>query len=426
MCSMSTRTTKEWLLPASIPFKELKGKDLEECVYWLLDAMGAKDLEWRVGGSGGGAADGGRDLEAHFFVPIADGEINEQIWWIECKGRNKTVEQEAVKSSVVNSMAFEGLDYLVIASNTQFSNPTQDWVKEWQKKYPKPKVELWDKAHLERFLSRHPDVVLRLFSEALSVEGRFQAMDSRFWNKLEFVTPKMLGDIWKAREDINFTAMGVFAVIVNEFANGKITRHPWGVAIDIQSLLEVLQIGLVNVPYLLNRSSKGGVDATPICRAFAYLLLVALDKLPAKDLAKFISDALYDQWNDVPEEVQEFFLMPIVDQLLSEMKDVCSADCQRISIPPNLALTEDKDEIEDYWQRFEPEGINKKDADRRYLVLEGHDAPCMVGFTVDKDNSCPLFDIQPTSKNIHDLLDIIKKVAAFRKAQATKKRKDQN
>jgi hypothetical protein len=59
------KNDKEWVLPASIPFATLKRRDLEECVYWLLDAMGAKDLEWRTGGSGDGAADGGRDLEAH-------------------------------------------------------------------------------------------------------------------------------------------------------------------------------------------------------------------------------------------------------------------------------------------------------------------------------------------------------------------------
>ena len=66
---------REWVLPAAIPFADLKGRDLEECVDWLLDAMGAKDLEWRTGGSGGGAADGGRDLEAHFYTPTADSEL---------------------------------------------------------------------------------------------------------------------------------------------------------------------------------------------------------------------------------------------------------------------------------------------------------------------------------------------------------------
>ena len=44
--------------------------------------MGAKDLEWRTGGTGGGAADGGRDLEAKFFTPSADDEIESELWWI--------------------------------------------------------------------------------------------------------------------------------------------------------------------------------------------------------------------------------------------------------------------------------------------------------------------------------------------------------
>ncbi len=94
---MPDKPEKEWVLPAAIPFETLKARDLEECVYWLLDAMGAQDLEWRVGGSGGGAADQGRDLEAHFYVPSADGEMEAQKWWIECKGRSNTLEADAVK-----------------------------------------------------------------------------------------------------------------------------------------------------------------------------------------------------------------------------------------------------------------------------------------------------------------------------------------
>ncbi|MGY2804120.1 restriction endonuclease [Bradyrhizobium sp. USDA 4506] len=200
---MADENLKEWVLPASIPFSELKGKDLEECLYWLMDAMGAKDLEWRTGGSSGGAADGGRDLEAHFYTPAAaDDSIEPQVWWIECKGRTGTVDANEVKNAVVNAQAKDKLDCIVVATITRFSNPTIDWVKEWQKKYPRPVVRLWDGAHLERLLSRHPEVVLRLFSQALSLQGRFQAMESRFWNKIEFVTERTLSDLWKNRDDI--------------------------------------------------------------------------------------------------------------------------------------------------------------------------------------------------------------------------------
>lgn len=134
-----TTEEKKWVLPASIPFADLKSRDLEECLYWLFDAMGAKDLEWRTGGSGGGAADGGRDLEAHFHLPTADLDMDPQVWWIECKGRAGTVESDEVKSACVNAQARTGLDYLVVATNTQFSNPTRDWVKEFQKKNPHPR-----------------------------------------------------------------------------------------------------------------------------------------------------------------------------------------------------------------------------------------------------------------------------------------------
>jgi hypothetical protein len=55
---MTAATDKDWVIPAHIPFEKLKKKDLEECVYWLLDGMGARDLAWRKGGTGHGASDG--------------------------------------------------------------------------------------------------------------------------------------------------------------------------------------------------------------------------------------------------------------------------------------------------------------------------------------------------------------------------------
>jgi len=54
--------------------------------------------------------------------------------------------------------------------------------------------------------------------------------------------------------------------------------------------------------------------------------------------------------------------------------------------------------------------------------LERHDEPCVVGFHVDQDNGCPLFNLQPEVKNLESILGVIKLVAAFRKAQAAAKR----
>ena len=420
---MSKQTAKQFLLPASIPFARLKSRDLEECVYWLLDAMGAKDLRWRAGGSGGGAADGGRDLEAYFYSPVLDGELEAQKWWIECKGRTGTVEPNEVKAAANNALAIDGLDYLVITTNTQFSNPTQDWVKEWQRKHPRPKVKLWDHAHLERYLSRHPDVVLRLFSEALSLQGRLHAMESRFWNKVEFSPPQMLADLWKSRTEIHFTALAMLAVIANEFAHGDIVSRPWATTMDGVGISEVLSLAVQNIIYFALRCSKLGVEQAIIFRSIAYLVLAALDSMPIEAVGTLVIGSL-NHWekDGLPESLQEQVLTPIAQQLLGEMQDVCTSDCKRIMLSDPIMLGKEKNEVPTYWLRFEPRE-DKPEEEERHLIMEKHDAPCVVGFPVDKDYGCPLFGFEPTVANTNELLTIIKRVAAYRKAQAAEKRR---
>ncbi|MGY3582546.1 hypothetical protein ACVIGB_008389 [Bradyrhizobium sp. USDA 4341] len=86
----------------------------------------------------------------------------------------------------------------------------------------------------------------------------------------------------------------------------------------------------------------------------------------------------------MPEHIQQFLLMPIADQLLSEMQDVCSSDCPRMSLTERSALTDDKDEIDDYWLRLEPDGLDEP-GDRRTLRREFFNEPCAVGFPVDNE-----------------------------------------
>jgi hypothetical protein len=123
----------------------------------------------------------------------------------------------------------------------------------------------------------------------------------------------------------------------------------------------------------------------------------------------------------MPEHVKEFLLMPIADQLLSEMQDVCSSDCRRFLAPKRMTLTQVEDEVHDYWLRLEPDGIEEPAA-RAFARIELTTEPCNVGFAVDKEDGCPLFRLEPSAKNIDELLAIIKRVAAFRKAQAAEKR----
>lgn len=419
---MAENFQKEWILPADIPFADLKAKDLEECVYWLLDAMGAKDLEWRIGGSGGGAADGGRDLEAHFFEADDDGDLMQQRWWIECKGRRGTVDPDEVKSAVNNALAYEGVDRLIIATNTQYSNPTRDWIKAWQSKYPVPKVQLWDRTHLERYLSRHPDVVLRLFSEALSLNGRCKAMEDRFWNKLEFVSGQTLADLWKARESLELTGTALFAAIANEFAGGDITHRSWGCCIQPDSRVDILGSGFANVPYLMVRSSKAGIDQRILHRTYAYLVILALEHSPASVVASQIIHSMNRSEVDVlPEKIQDILIEPILNQIFTEIQDLCADDCCRMMLTSRRAFPDREDEIKRYWLRFDPP-TEEVVQDDRYVIIEKTDAPCAVGFAVNKSVSCPLFACDPSVKELAQSLDVVKRVTAFRKAQAAEKR----
>lgn len=392
-------------------------------MYWLFDAMGAKDLEWRTGGKGSGAADGGRDLEAHFYTPTADDELEPQVWWIECKGRSGTVEKSEIQEAVLNAQSRGDLDYLVIATNTQFSNPTRDWVKEWQGQHKRPKVKLWDHAHLERLLSKHPDVVLRLFSEALSLQGQAQAMETRFWNKLEYTPVGSLENLWAARKECEFTAMGMFAAVTNEFYNGDICKRSWGACLDEDDLIEVLQMGLMNVPYLVMRSFKTGADQEPVIRAISYLIMCCLEFYTAEGMAKIIDQCLFrGDRADMPDNVKEVLLMPIMDRMLSEMQELCSEDCSRISSFRDNAFTKGGDEIETYWQRFDEKDFSEKGEEKgRYLLIERQDAPCEMGFKVNKDSGCPLFGTEPEIENVEALLKIIQHVAHIRKGLAMEK-----
>ena len=151
------------VIPPHIPWDSLTASDLEECIYWLIDAMGGKDIEWRKGSIGKGAPDGGRDIEAYFYHPGPDESIEKDKWWFEVKYRTGTVEPSVVKDSIINAMAEHGLKTLVIATNSTFSNPTRDWIRQWQKEHPFTRIRLWDRTELEKLCSRHPEVVVRLF-----------------------------------------------------------------------------------------------------------------------------------------------------------------------------------------------------------------------------------------------------------------------
>lgn len=404
----------DWVIPASIPFEDLKARDLEECVYWLLEAMGAQDIEWRVGGSGGGASDGGRDLEAKILVPSPDGDLSPKLYWFECKGRKGTLEPEAVKNAAVNAMAFEQVEIIVVVTNTTFSNPTIDWVKSWNRSHGRPQIQLWDRTKLEQLISRQPSVALRLFNESLSLQGRLQAMSSRFWNRLEFAPAKVLEDLWIEKESVEVGPLERFALIVNECANRTLEKRPWGAAASREDALETAHNALANIFYLFSRIIRAGANQAPLFKALTYCILIALRHTTPLEVAAMIRKEVAER-NGVPlpDEVLKAILEPILGSIAAELADVCQPDCRRITKSRIKESTHDGDDLATYWQRFVPRGIFDE-GDDRVLWMERNDAPCDVGFTVNEVKGCPLSFSELSVESLDELMEVAKRVCSYR------------
>jgi hypothetical protein len=403
-----------WVLASEIPFAELKGHRLEECLYWLLDGLGAKRLEWRVGGVGGGAADGGRDVVASFYTPDVEGRMQEQRWWIECKGRAGTLEKEAVVNACNNVTAYAGVDHLVIATNTQFSNPTRDWVKEWQAHHPSPKVLLWDRAELERMLSRQPATVLRLFREALSLSGRLEAVRERYFSLMEYSSIDHIKAIWSDRETLEIGPLERIALVVNEFAHGDIDARPWCGGDDKAAAVGSLSLLLFNFWFLYSKWMKAGVDQGPLVASAAYLFGSALRHCEPDEIWDLVDIALrVDPEVPMPAAGREYFLGPIFDHLLSDLTLACSGNCPRFYRADSVKAWLPIAPIDRYWARYGSNGDQTADP-QLGSRLENTSVPCVIGLTIAPGGSCRLYEIDPEFERGGKFLSVLSHVMRHR------------
>ncbi len=185
--------------------------------------------------------------------------------------------------------------------------------------------------------------------------------------------------------------------------------------------MHTLHICIMNIIYLFMRSSRAGVEQTPIIATIAHLILMGLRYMEPDELANDIV-VLIEHRDDkkVPEDVVEYLLGPILDSISSEMAEICSADCKRISTSDKISsLSRLNDGLESYWYRFQKDGKPRRIAPERYLILEANDVPCNVGFVLDAETSCPLYNMKPSRDNLAEFLTMIQQVLAFRLANFT-------
>jgi hypothetical protein len=398
------------VVPSEIPWKDLTGNGLEEALYWLVHSMGAKDLEWRQGSAGSGATDGGRDLKARFHVPTPDGQIRRETWWFEAKGRSKTVEPAAVKGAVVNAAGRNDVDVLVIATNVVFSNPTHDWVTDWQSSHPRPIVRLWSRHDLERQFCERPEVVIRLFAKALSPQGKLEVVRSRFWNYQTYAGEPLLEELWRHRHELQWSDSDIIAVLVSECANGSVTRRPWATLVSKQQRLPVLVSALTNILYFCFRADDAGVSQRPYIDGSAYLLLCCLESQDWQVVSKALAKIWTGKKKDM-DVLRAHALRPVLETLRTELRDVCTDDCRRVSTDP-LALS--KDNINEYWLRlrFAGKAHSEHKRERLIIMVEKEDELCKVGFKVGKHAGCPIVRVEPNDDTPLDISKTLETLSA--------------
>ncbi|MDJ0105559.1 restriction endonuclease [Rhodococcus erythropolis] len=381
----------------SVLWGSVIGAQLEELLYGLLDAMGAKELVWRAGSDQGvTASDGGRDLEAVFVQPTPDGEEDRTRWWVESKGRGSTVPRDEVTSAINNLTSRNDVDIFVFCTNSRFSNPTRDWVSDWQKSHPRPKVRLWDRDTLDRLIRDHPTVAARVLPEALDEAQRLELLVHRFWQLGETPTERDLIYFWERPSFVIDSPDSIRAIATFTYAeveDGLIARS-WGTLVqnEPRTIIETLVTGIFDLPRLSLASLARPLNNEHMVETAAYLLMSVMPYWSANKIFRAISNlADFIDDDDFPLKDPEaatawtqYVTIPIFGRIQDELADVCTDDCVRINTkpkafpPPMLGKR--------YWRRF---GLGEA-PDNRNLIIESCEKPCVVGLTLDLDHRCPL------------------------------------
>ncbi|MCP3057064.1 hypothetical protein [Aurantimonas marianensis] len=127
----------------------------------------------------------------------------------------------------------------------------------------------------------------------------------------------------------------------------------------------------------------------------------------------------------MPDPAVEFFVMPILDSLRTDLQLVCSSDCGRFSRRDSFKYWEGRDPFESYWSRFGTRGIAPTSDDASYHRLERTSEPCRVGFDLSDGAGCPLYQVQAEMESLDAFLSTVAHVVRCRASKRRTMRADQ-
>jgi len=238
---------------------------------------------------------------------------------------------------------------------------------------------------------------------------------------LEYSSIERARRIWAERETLEIGPMERIALIANEFAHGSIEERPWGGYCAAEQALAACSMAIFNLLFLYTRLMKAGVKQGPIVEAIAYLILATLRHGLSDRLQEVMEIALRTEGGEpFPAKVVDLLLGPVLDSLRGDLQLVCSSDCDRFSRDDSLKHWERRHPIETYWSRFGRHGTPTNAGDQSYARLERTTESCRVGFQVDEERSCPLYQTDISIENLKDFFAIATRVLKFRTPAASR------
>lgn len=399
----------------------LIGARLEELLFGLLHEMGAHDIVWRAGSINGvNATDGGRDIEATFDRPTPEGELDRERWWVESKGRSRTVEQTAVQSAALGVRP--EVDILVIATNSRFPNGVRDWVESYQAAHPRPRIKLWDRDTLNRLVERYPLVIARIMPDALSKEDRISLLLER-WESLGDVPAKLDREFfWEHQEAVlrhKNASLVLLMFAYAELIEGDLQKHQWLSIVNQDIALSCVMASYVQAPIRFSDGDLSRRSSEHLMKTMALLWIAAVRFLDRQELSTLTTSPTYALSSPDPgvdTVIREGGVAPLLENVKELLAPECTNDCARVTADFNNWGSFPQGE--GFWQLFENCANLKDDSD---LIIELRGVTCAVGFDLDTEDlpthQCPL--IKEDETDLTRLALELQQVTIFRKSYPT-------
>lgn len=400
-----------------LDFSEIDPVEFENLVFHLIDEMGFSNIQWRKGGEGNSATDGGRDLEATFWS-VQPAASKEEKYWFEVKYRTGQLEKSQVQNTVLNAAGNNSKDNLVIITNKTISNPTLDWINEFQVSNKVPNVTVWQGHDLEILLRKNPRTLAKFLPTSLAFSGRCKVMESKFSNLLLLPSGGEIDELWKNRDKFQENSFLTLAACLAEVSYGNVIQRPWGMELSESRLIAALATGMVNVYPFIFKCSALSREQTPIITGLTYLTQCLLVRHGAEVTTQIITnpEEMFDLNYQLPEELSFNRYEPILSTLLHDLAMYCSNS----SYCPKLHYKSPED-VPSYFLRFAVPKDNQE-RDDMFLIMNSSRHECKLHL-VPVNEYCPLGsnneeDLPKEPVEVKKLLEFSRSVILARLSEA--------